>query len=158
MPAPKLETLTASVKATALISELLLGTHVVAAIPHDIVPTEAALPFSGPAEFDPATLINLNVSEPQWFALREQEKEWTKAMEKRFEALSIGEAFSKLSGQEKKELEEMTKERRRLHHPRSAEEILFEYRQRKLTSNLVKAVQEYVTFHDVPHKARAAAR
>ncbi len=136
-----------------------MGAHIVtAAVPHDIVPP-GAVSFSGPVEFNAASLMNLSVSEPQPFGFNEPEKEWTKRMERRFEELSIGEAFSRLSDKEKKELEDLTKERRRLHHPRTAEEILFEYRQRKLTSNLVKAVQEYVQFHDeVPHQAGAAAR
>lgn len=159
MRAPSLETVTARVTATALLSEFLLQPGVVmAATPARIVAPEAVCEYATPVEFDPSEIGNLRVTEPQELKLHEPESKWSKAMDRRFEELSIREALGNLSGAELDELENLTKERRRLHHPRTADEILFEYRQRKVTSDLVKAVQEYVDFHDLPHKAGSTTR
>ncbi len=92
MRTPKLETLTARVTATALLSEVLLQPGVITAAVPTFVPPEAACDFTGPVEFDPMTAATLNLSEPQELELHEPEAEWSKQMEKRFEQLSISEA------------------------------------------------------------------
>jgi hypothetical protein len=158
MPTPRLETLTARVTATALLTEVLLQPGIVVSTASAIVPPGVVCDFTAPVQLDPAKVSNVGLSEPQELKLQEPEAEWSKRMEKRFEQLSISEAFGRLSSGERDELENLTKERRRLHHPRTAEEILFEYQQRKVTSELVKAVQKYVNFHDLPDQARAATR
>lgn len=158
MRTPRIETITASVKATALISEVLFAAHVTAAMPHNVIPTEINATYAAPVEFNPRSVQNLNVAEPQKLSLREAESKWTRKMERRFEELSIAEAYSAISDRQQTELEDLSFERRRLHHPRTADEILFEYRQRKVTSNLIKAVQAYVKFHDAPNSSRSTAK
>jgi hypothetical protein len=158
MRTPKLETLTARVTATALLSEVLLQPGVVMAVAPDTLPSGAVCDYTAPVEFDPSGVVGINLSEPQELTLQEPETEWSRKMDKRFEQLSIAEALGRISVAEQDEIENLTKERRRLHHPRTAEEILFEYQQRKVTSDLVKAVQKYVNFHDLPHQARDTTR
>jgi hypothetical protein len=156
MRTPKLETITTTVKATALISELIFASQVVkCANPQHVISSRDRSEFTEALDLRPNALNNLSIGEPQPLSFREPEREWSSRMEKQFEKLAIAEALSTISPQDKLELEQLTAERRRLHHPRSAEEILFEYRQRQVTSNLVKAVEEYVRFHDLSHKARA---
>ena len=112
------------------------------------MPLAMNVQFASPEKLAATPLVETK-GHAQTITFREPATEWNKAMDRRFEELSILEAISKISVDELAELEELTKDRRKLQHPRSAEEILFEFRQRQVTSNLLKALQEYVRFHEV---------
>ncbi len=86
----------------------------------------------------------------------EQPTEWTRAMDKRFRDLVKQEAFGTATPSQMAELERMTRERRSLQYPRSADEVLWEAKQREVTGNLVGALKRYVEFHKAPHRSRAS--
>ena len=74
-------------------------------------------------------------------------EEWTREREQRFANLVEKEALAKLTSPEKAEIERLSLLRRGLKNPRTGEELLWEYEQRKLTRNLVEALTRYVHFH-----------
>ena len=84
----------------------------------------------------------------QTITVKEPAKEWTKNMGKRFEELALLEPFGKLSLEEASELERLAQDRRNLEYPRPPEEVLWEYKQRRITSNLVSAVREYAQLYE----------
>lgn len=73
--------------------------------------------------------------------------DWTKAHENRFAELAEKEALGDLSADGAVDLERLTQLRRGLKNSRPGVEILWEYEQRKLTHDLLKALNRYVTFH-----------
>ncbi len=83
--------------------------------------------------------------------------EWTRAMAKRFRELAKKEALNTIASEELQELERLTRDRRNLEYPRTADEVLWEVRQRRVTGNLVQALKAYVEFHKLPHRARSSA-
>jgi hypothetical protein len=87
----------------------------------------------------------------QTITVKESAKEWTKKMAKRFEELALLEAFGKLSPDQMHELEDLSRDRRNLEYPRSPDEVLWEYKQRRITASLVNAVQEYARLYDFPN-------
>jgi hypothetical protein len=80
-------------------------------------------------------------------------EEWTNERERRFAILAEREAFGKLAVLEKDELNRLSFQRRGLKNPRTGEELLWEYEQRKLTRNLVEALTRYVHFHQPARSA-----
>ena len=81
-------------------------------------------------------------------------QEWTPALEAKFRRLTEDKALKRLSLKAKVEFERLAAVRRRLHNPRSGEEVMAEYEQRMLTRNLVSALTQYVEFHNMPHHKR----
>jgi len=73
---------------------------------------------------------------------------WDAEKNLRYKALAKDEALRDLSIEELAELETLTRLRRFAKYPRSADEILWERRQQKVTRGLVQAVQTYVEFHE----------
>jgi hypothetical protein len=73
---------------------------------------------------------------------------WTAEHNARFKELAREEALRELSIPELAELESLTRRRRFKKYPRSAEEILRERQQQKLTRSLVQALKDYVRFHE----------
>ena len=120
--------------------------------------SEKVSPSFANAEFSESesvrTECNLASENVQTIRLAEPATKWTKQMAKRFDELSIMEAFGKISPEQMIELEDLAQDRRNLKYPRSAEEVLWEYRQRRITSNLVKAVQEYARFYNFSDPTR----
>ena len=84
--------------------------------------------------------------------------EWTASLQKRFDELARLEAFEKITSPQAEELESLAQLRRNLEYPRSSEEVLWEYNQRRITSNLIKAIQEYAKFHDGADSQGRSAR
>jgi hypothetical protein len=82
-------------------------------------------------------------------------QEWTPRLEQRFLRLAEKEALGKLSLDEARRLEELTTLRNALKVPRSGEEVLREYEQRKVTNDLVVALQRYVQFYKAPGHSKA---
>jgi len=80
-------------------------------------------------------------------AMPTQEMEWTKDQERRFSQLAGEEAVGTLTGSGRKELERLLALRRRSKNPRRGEELVMEYEQRRLTTDLIKALERYVKFH-----------
>jgi hypothetical protein len=122
----------------------------------------ASFPHGASSEVTPpvsnvemSSLANLSPSAVEWVSdnfdsvkLRTPATEWTRPMAKRFEELAILEAHNKISSPQLAELEELAKARRYLQYPRSPEEVLWEYKQRRITAELVSAVQRYAKFYE----------
>lgn len=77
--------------------------------------------------------------------------EWTRAMAKRFRELAKKEALDTIAPREMEELERLTQERRILKFPRPADEVLWELNQRRVTADLIGALNKYVQFHQRAH-------
>lgn len=75
---------------------------------------------------------------------------WSAEKNARFKELAREEAVRDLTVEEYKELEELSRLRRYEKHPRTADEILWQRRQQKLTRDLVEALKAYVEFHEPP--------
>lgn len=75
---------------------------------------------------------------------------WDAEKNGRFRQLASKEAQAGLPVEEEAELDSLSRLRRTQKFPRSAEEILWQRRQQRLTHNLVHALQEYVQFHESP--------
>jgi hypothetical protein len=73
-------------------------------------------------------------------------QEWTQKHEKRFFRLAELEALGSLTAKEKTELEQLTSSRYQLKTPRSGEEVLLEFQQRRVTHGLIQALEKYVAF------------
>jgi hypothetical protein len=78
---------------------------------------------------------------------------WSAEKNTRFKQLAREEALRDLSIEEIAELEHLTSLRRFETYPRSADEILWQRHQQKLTRQLVQALQAYVQFHETTHSA-----
>jgi hypothetical protein len=78
---------------------------------------------------------------------------WTAEHNARFKELVREEALRDLSIPELVELESLTRRRRFRKYPRSADEILRERQQQKLTRTLVLALKNYVQFHEAARHA-----
>jgi hypothetical protein len=102
--------------------------------------------FSEGAQDDTATRIALPTTE------------WTKPLEKEFLALAKRAALLTTTAEENERLKRLQVTRRRLRHPRSGEEIIWEFKQRQLTRNLVIALQDYVRFHSAESHPRASPK
>ena len=72
---------------------------------------------------------------------------WDASANIRFKELAREEALRDLTAAEIFELEELTRLRRIAKYPRSAEEILWQRRQQKITDTLLDALKDYVDFH-----------
>jgi len=73
---------------------------------------------------------------------------WHAGNGKRFDELSLKESFENLSPDELAELNQLTRMRRAAKYPRTADAILWERKQRKITSRLIQALTEYVEFYE----------
>lgn len=85
------------------------------------------------------------------------EGEWTQADQKRFDELAITEAVGDLTPEEAFELEMLTISRRAYHHPRSGDEVLWEFEQRQITRSLLDTLSRYVEFYEGPDPAWTGA-
>jgi hypothetical protein len=84
--------------------------------------------------------------------------EWTTALQMEFRQLAIKEAEDKISPKEVNRLEELTTLRRVHQHPRSADEVLWEFEQRRLTERLLATLKSYVEFYEGPSEAWRSAK
>lgn len=73
---------------------------------------------------------------------------WTAEKSQRFRELALKESLEELPIEELAELEKLTRLRRSVQNPRKAAEILWERRQNRVTNELVRALQNYVEFHE----------
>jgi hypothetical protein len=71
---------------------------------------------------------------------------WTAVEEKRFLTLVKLEALNSISAQQSAELESLQSLRRNLHHPRTPEEIVWDYKNHQVTEKLLNALAAYVRF------------
>jgi len=71
--------------------------------------------------------------------------------------LAIAEAVGELDAEEAFELELLTVARRAHHRPRSGDEILWEFEQRRITRTLLDTLSRYVEFYEGTDPAWAAA-
>jgi hypothetical protein len=72
---------------------------------------------------------------------------WTKSLDREFLELAERAAFLNATEEEMKRFAQLQVLRRQLKHPRTGEEVIWEYKQRQLTRQLVSALKEYVHFH-----------
>ena len=79
--------------------------------------------------------------------IRLPELEWTTDHEERFALLAGREATGELTGEQSRELEHLSALRRGMKNSRLGEELVWEYQQRELTRELIKALDRYVSFH-----------
>jgi len=77
---------------------------------------------------------------------------WSATKNARFKELARNEALTGLSIEDFAELETLTRLRRFEKYPRSADEILWQRRQQKVTRGLVEALEAYVHFHETPRR------
>jgi hypothetical protein len=78
--------------------------------------------------------------------------QWTSAHEQKFAVLAGKEAVGELGVGERLELEHLSTLRRSTKNPRLGEEVVWEYEQRELTRDLIKALDRYVSFHKAAHR------
>lgn len=86
------------------------------------------------------------------------EERWTDAEQKRFHELAVEEAVGSLTPEEVVELEQLTILRRAYQSPRTGNEVLWEFEQRRWTDDLLKTLRKYVEFYDRADSARPPAR
>ena len=121
--------------------------------------TAAVIPRSGSgAALLPSDVSTIGeISKPITIAFPVPAPEWTRKMQKRFDELSRLEAFGGLSAETTNELEFLTRTRERLLFPRTAEDIVFEMKERQLNSKLRQALREYVAFHNATENQKRKA-
>lgn len=78
------------------------------------------------------------------------DEEWNSEMQTSFHALAVKEALGNISPEEKSRLDELAATRRNLKNPRTGDEVLWEYQQRRLTNDLLNSLKRYVEFHEGP--------
>lgn len=83
------------------------------------------------------------------------ENKWTPALDKRLSVLAAKYALERATDEENRELDRLKLLRRRLKHPLSTDEILFQYRRRQKEAILLKQLQEYVEFLNAPRRSKA---
>lgn len=88
------------------------------------------------------------------------EGSWDAASKRRFKELAVKEALGEITRTEAGELERLTILHRNHESPRTAEEIIWEYHQIKLTNSILAMFQQYdIHLHRRPEAAaRSAAR
>jgi len=86
-----------------------------------------------------------------------EEEKWTESEQKRFHELGVEEAVGQLNQEEAAELEELSALRRAYQNPRSGDEVLWEFEQRQLTSELLATLRRYVEFYEGADSAWSAA-
>ena len=79
--------------------------------------------------------------------LRIPDFQWSSEREQRFAQLVEREAVAELTTEEELELEHLSILRRGTKNPRLGEELVWEYEQREVTRDLIKALDRYVSFH-----------
>lgn len=117
-------------------------------------------PLGRGAASDPVTELQV-VDEPTQITEARSEivlpdDRWTCEREQRFAKLAEREVLGTLKPGEKDELEHLSNTRRALKNPRDGEELLWEYEQRKLTRDLVEALNRYVSFHQTARRSQSA--
>ena len=85
-------------------------------------------------------------------------EEWTPNLERQFLRLAEKEAVEGLTPAERKNLDVLGEERNLLKTPRSGEEILKDFEARKLTFELLSAMDKYAKFHHARTPPRQTKR
>lgn len=102
------------------------------------------------ADADSGTVLDANgvvaASEPISIVKPVQDR-WTKAKQTRFNRLAAKSALLQTDENEEQELAQLQALKRRTQYPRSSEEIMREYKERKLVKQLLQAMDAYATFH-----------
>jgi len=112
-------------------------------------------PLKGPAVVD--RIYGQASASPASIRIRDEQEEWTESEHKRFEELAVAEAVGELGADEAFELEFLTLSRRDRQKPRSGDEVLWEFEQRRLTAELLDTLSRYVEFYEGADPAWAAA-
>ena len=102
---------------------------------------------------DAQTLPVANMTSPEhstpqkWnLSWRPEIREWTPRYAKRFSELAAKYALGEILSDEQTEYEELTQIRRRLNHPRSGAEVVFDFERRRAMMELEQALHRYVFF------------
>lgn len=83
-------------------------------------------------------------------------KEWTKGMEREFRQLALGEATGALLPEQLSRLEQLSKWRDHLVHPRTVEETLLQLKRDRLVEKISETLRQYVEFQQSTGKKRSA--
>lgn len=83
---------------------------------------------------------------------------WTKSLDREFLELAERAAFLNATEEEMKRFAHLQVLRRQLKHPRTGEEVIWEYKQRQLTRQLVSALKQYVHFHQESNNPWASSK
>jgi hypothetical protein len=146
--------------ATGVTAALVLSTNEKSLMAH---PDESMSVMISPSDArnsnaPPPTVSSLVESESDVFAnpirsLPGYSDEWTPELEKKFHKLAVKEAREELGSNELAELELLASLRRTIDNPRTGDEVLWEYKQRRLTRNLLVSLSKYVEFYQGPSPA-----
>jgi hypothetical protein len=98
-----------------------------------------------------------DISAPVAISLQVPATKWTRKMQKRFDELARLEAVGKLIPDQVAELEYLSRTRQRLLFPRTADDIIFEMKERQLNSRLRVALRDYVAFHNATENQKRKA-
>jgi hypothetical protein len=131
-----------------------LTAHVNDVVPVAIEPTG----IDGSKDMSPLLSPGIGHSETDLLSkpsplFRSHVDEWTSELQHRFHELAIKEAMGELPSAEAIELEHLSDLRRTLDNPRTGDEVLWEYKQRRLTRNLLGSLKQYVEFYEGPSPA-----
>jgi hypothetical protein len=77
-------------------------------------------------------------------------QKWSAQANIRFKELARKDAMDELTAREWAELDSLSDLRRQAKFPLSADQILWQRKQKSVTQNLLNAIKEYVEFHDFP--------
>jgi hypothetical protein len=125
------------------------------------VEIEVGSAWRGTTPLDSPVLINRvygpTTSGVQTIPVRDEEKEWSESEQKRFEELAVAEAVGELNDDDVLELEQLSQVRRSVQQPRSGDEVLWEFEQRRLTAELLETLSRYVEFYEGPDPAWSSA-
>lgn len=83
---------------------------------------------------------------------RNHDDKWTFSLEKNFARLAAKIAGEEATKEELKEFAELQKIRRRTRNPLTAEEIIFDFKRRKLEADIVASLHRYVEFIEAPRR------
>lgn len=129
-----------SLTRSALDDAVVLHSRVAPISGDQIVTTE-----TGSQSFD-LPLLDKKELEP---VLYESDENWSAKREKEFLRLAERKALGTLEPEQAKEFQRLSDLRLQLKVPRSGEDVLRSFEQRKLTQDIINALQRYVDFHGI---------
>jgi hypothetical protein len=154
----RMQTIFSKVRATAMIPALAVAPMASAGSDDAVSSVVAISDLASLPTAESADLDSTSQADVTTISYHLTPSEWNREYQRRFEQLSIAEAYGKLSPAERHELEELTRARRHLKYPRSPEEVLWDIKQRKVTADLVDAIKAYAKFHDAPNSPRPTSK
>ncbi len=113
----------------------------------DSVTTDSLVPVESISQCESSVKAPISTSAMATSVKANHNETWSAKKNLRFKELVRAEALGKIGIEEIAELEKLTRLRRFEKYPRSADEILWQRQQQKLTQQLLQSLEEYVDFH-----------